>query len=202
MIEELIVVPGSDPPADLLGTWYYPGWRIRIAGDGDPRLRLPRLRFEWIEAPVRFRVFFGPDHPEARLAGTHRIDWDNGLSWYKESPLYGAEARLRSQNGEDGVLLALLQELGVRGPVALEFGVGDGSECNTRVLAEAGATVLQWDLGFHNPSRGLYRELVTLDNIPALVERYQVPRQLDVLSIDVDYYDSGGGSASCSLPAW
>jgi hypothetical protein len=191
-IEELIVVPApGELEADLLGTWNFPGWRIRMAAgsEGVPPGE-PGLRFEWIEWPSRFRVFFGPDHPyEARLAESYRIDWENGLSWYKGNPLYSAEQRIYSQNGEDGVLLALLDALGVRHPTALEFGAGDGSECNTRILAERGHETLCWDRSHHAPSRGLYRELVTLGNIPSLVARYAVPNDLDVLSIDVDYYD-------------
>jgi len=171
--------------------WNYPGGRIRITDGGEqPPANEPQLRFEWIAAPSRFRVFFTPDLAiEALLVGSHRIDWANGVVFYKDSPLYSAEQRIYSQNGEDGVLLALLDTLDVQSPSALELGVGDGSECNTRILSARGHKVVCWDRGHHDPSRGVFREMVTVENLPALVTNYEIPGNLDVLSIDVDYYD-------------
>src|SRR5206468_10339954 len=67
--------------------------------------------------------------------------------FHKDSPLYSAEQRIYSQNGEDGVLLALLDTLDVQSPSALELGVGDGSECNTRILSARGHKVVCWDRG-------------------------------------------------------
>jgi hypothetical protein len=191
LIDDRLVVPSAGGPAtELLGTWYHPGWRVRAVSDSAPAAGEARLRLQWLSAPARFRVFFGPNQAfDGRMVGDHRIDWANGTRWYKDSPLAGAEWRIYSQNGEDGVLLALLDALDVRAPVALEFGVQDGNECNTRILAAQGHAVLQWDRDYHNPTRGLYRELVTTANLPQLVDRYRVQRDLDVLSIDVDYYD-------------
>jgi hypothetical protein len=150
---------------------------------------IARWRLEWA-APGRFRVFMDSVEPlDGHLAAANRIEWANGIASYKDSPLTGAETRIYSQNGEDGVLLAILEAIGVAHASALEFGVHDGSECNTRILAERGGAVVQWDCDHHDPSRGLYRELVTIDNLPELVQRYDIPHDLDVLSIDVDYYD-------------
>ena len=56
--------------------------------------------------------------------------------------LSAAEWGVFSQNGEDGVVLALLHLLGGGADAAtergvfFEFGVEDGSECNTRLLFE------------------------------------------------------------------
>lgn len=58
----------------------------------------------------------------------HRIDFDD-LQHYEE--------KITSQNGEDGVLMEILQRIGVTDErFYVEFGVEDGRECNTRVLRE------------------------------------------------------------------
>ncbi len=61
-----------------------------------------------------------------------------------------------AQNGEDGVLLALLREAGGgaaagdggggRRGFFVEIGAGDGTECNGRILREAGWAGLTFDL--------------------------------------------------------
>src|SRR5690349_10166777 len=50
--------------------------------------------------------------------------------------LTGFELRVFSQNGEDGVLAEILRRTGVSGGCFVEFGSGDGSENNCRVLAD------------------------------------------------------------------
>jgi len=52
-----------------------------------------------------------------------------------------SERRLFSQNGEDGVWDAILRALQDSPPFFVEFGVGDGWSCNTRLLAE----VFEWN---------------------------------------------------------
>ena len=47
-----------------------------------------------------------------------------------------AELRIFSQNGEDGIIDAILRAIGDSPQFFVEFGVQDGSECNTRLLAE------------------------------------------------------------------
>jgi hypothetical protein len=174
----------------LAGSWYSPGLRMDVVLEDaqlDPDVTRWRLESP---APDHFRVFMESAMPlEGHLVAADRLEWANGVASYRDSPLTGAEARIHSQNGEDGVLLAILEAMGIARATALEFGVQDGSECNTRVLAERGGTIIQWDCDHHEPSRGVYRELVTIGNLPELVARYDVPHDLDVLSIDVDYYD-------------
>jgi len=112
-----------------------------------------------------------------------------------------SELRLFSQNGEDGVIDAILRAIGDYNKFFVEFGVGDGWSCNTRLLAE----VFDWD--------GLYIEIDDKDHA-ALQERYcksskiqckkaavtpaninelfaaaKVPKRFGVLSIDIDGQD-------------
>ncbi len=111
-----------------------------------------------------------------------------------------AEHRVFSQNGEDGVIDALIQVLGCP-HFFVEFGVGDGWSCNTRLLAE----VREW--------RGLYIEVneedfnvlrhryrfsesvvclnaaVTPGNVSEIFRAHSVPKRFGVLSIDIDGQD-------------
>ena len=60
--------------------------------------------------------------------------------------LWDAEVSVYSQFGEDGILDLLCDRLGLHKPRAVEFGVGNFLECNTRFLAEyRGASVLAVD---------------------------------------------------------
>ena len=82
------------------------------------------------------------------------------------------------------------------GGVYLEIGAGDGSECNTRLLREAGWKGLTFDSGHENPEINLYKAFVTAeaadDIIAAAEQRADLrvrTRHLDVLSIDIDGMD-------------
>lgn len=54
---------------------------------------------------------------------------------YKNS-LRNQEAKLYSQNGEDGLLMYLVSKIGVETNTMLEIGIGDGFECNSRNFIE------------------------------------------------------------------
>ena len=54
---------------------------------------------------------------------------------YKNS-LRKHEAKLYSQNGEDGLLMYLVSKIGVETNSMLEIGIGDVSECNSRNFIE------------------------------------------------------------------
>jgi hypothetical protein len=73
----------------------------------------------------------------------------------------------------------------------VEFGVEDGSECNTRFLRERlGWTGLLMDGGDHaTPVGDVRREFITAENICSLFEKYRVPKEFDLLSIDIDGND-------------
>ena len=62
------------------------------------------------------------------------------------------EEKVYSQNGEDGITIALLEYIGTTNKFYLEFGVETGEECNSRVLIELyGFHGVLWDGGNHNP---------------------------------------------------
>ena len=107
------------------------------------------------------------------------------------SDLKSHERRVYSQCGEDGVLEFLFRELGVRAGSFVEFGAKDGrSLSNTANLRlHHGWTGLLMDAGAAPDDPLVRREFVTAENIEALLARYEVPRDLDLLSIDIDGND-------------
>lgn len=100
------------------------------------------------------------------------------------------ERRIYSQNGEDGILQTIFARIGTSNRYFVEIGVEDGSQCNTRHLADHhGWRGLLLDGNYENPARSLYREFVTAENINTLFDKYSVPAEFDLLSIDIDGND-------------
>jgi hypothetical protein len=114
------------------------------------------------------------------------------LSWW----LRKSERKIFSQNGEDGILDALIDTIEAASeteihPYFVEFGVENGNECNTRHLREGPK---QWkgvllDGSNENPSLNLHKRFITAENINNLLTELYVPRNLGVLSIDLDFND-------------
>ena len=99
------------------------------------------------------------------------------------------EMRTHSQNGEDGILRIIFHKIGVTNRFCVEFGVGDGVECNTRRLVrKEGWNYLHMDCKDHLP-RGVKKEKITAENIQHLFAKYDVPGPFDLLSIDIDSND-------------
>jgi hypothetical protein len=105
--------------------------------------------------------------------------------------LASREKKIFSQNGEDGVIEALFETIGVTDRYFVEFGVGDATECNTAALLERGWRGLMMDLHptCRNPLATIKREVITAENINFLFRKYRVPQQFDLLSIDIDSND-------------
>eukprot|EP00887_Chlorella_sp_A99_P007755 scaffold20.g7755.t1 len=124
-----------------------------------------------------------------------------------------AEARIYSQNEEDGALLGILLNIGVTSKRYAEFGAEDAAQCNTRILRERlGWTGLLMDSGHERLDINLRRAFVTPENINRLLTKYLLEEGqqlgagggaaaaagagghdaktlLDVMSIDLDYSD-------------
>jgi Glycosyltransferase sugar-binding region containing DXD motif len=100
------------------------------------------------------------------------------------------ERKVFSQNGEDGITLRLLDLIGCHEGFYLEIGTESGAECNTRILrGRPGFTGLLLDGKFEDPAIHLHREHVTAENIAGICDRYSVPREVALLSIDIDGND-------------
>ena len=100
------------------------------------------------------------------------------------------EKKIFSQNGEDGITIKLLELIGYTNKYFVEFGTADGFECNTKVLWQNfGFKGLLMDGSNANDTINLKQEFITAENINNLFYKYNVPKEFDVLSIDIDFND-------------
>jgi hypothetical protein len=104
------------------------------------------------------------------------------------SPLNAYERKVYSQNGEDGILEELFHRIGTTNRFFVEFGVQDGSECNTRYLKDRNGWRGIW-LDGDGDGNDVQKAFITAENINGLFEQYRVPYEFDLLSIDIDGND-------------
>ena len=98
------------------------------------------------------------------------------------------ETSLYSKNGEDGVIAALFQKMGISSRYCVELGASDGiTNSNTYLLRLQGWASLLLDRGRENSSLKVHQEFVTKENINRLFKKYQVPLDLDLLVINPKY---------------
>lgn len=122
------------------------------------------------------------------------LSWHVVLPWVRITKgrigdLNHFERRITSQNWEDGIIHAVFGMIGTTNRHYVEFGVENGTECNTRQLRTCGWTGLLMDGGHENASIGLRKEFITAENIEALFQKHNVPTEFDLLSIDIDGND-------------
>jgi len=102
------------------------------------------------------------------------------------------ESKIFSQNGEDGIIMKLLELLyeSNEDKYYVEFGVENGKECNTRILREKyGWSGLQMDGSNESSTINLRREFIMKENIVELFQKYNVPYNINILSVDIDFND-------------
>ncbi|MBP8129496.1 MAG: hypothetical protein KA184_07925 [Candidatus Hydrogenedentes bacterium] len=116
------------------------------------------------------------------------------------------EIKVYSQNGEDGLILNLFSTIGVRNRYFVEFGCGNGSECNTANLSVNfgwRGLLLDADDARIAQARAFYERMlgpragnvriantrVTAENINDTLRRQVPEREIDLLSIDIDGND-------------
>ena len=101
------------------------------------------------------------------------------------------EKKVFSQNGEDGIIELIFHKIGSLNGFCVEFGVQDARECNTRYLIEKkGWQYLHMDGDEHAIAySNIQKEFITAENINLLFRKYKVPKEFDLLSIDIDSND-------------
>jgi hypothetical protein len=116
------------------------------------------------------------------------------------------EFKLYSQNGEDGILLYIFSRVGVTNHCFVEFGMGDGRECNTANLSlnfgwhgllmdsnEQNVSIAkhyyQNMLGTKSSSIKIIQCLVTMENVNKVLMDNDIENDIDLLSIDIDGND-------------
>jgi hypothetical protein len=107
--------------------------------------------------------------------------------------LVSFEKKIFSQNGEDGItmkLVKLIYNNDNTDKYYVEFGVENGIECNTRILREKyGWNGLQMDGSNENNDINLKKEFITRENVIDLFKKYNVPKRINLLSVDIDFND-------------
>lgn len=111
------------------------------------------------------------------------------------------EFKVFSQNGEDGVIGEIFHRIGTTNRFFVEFGVENGSQCNTLFLAHTlgwGGVYFEPDpAGFDqlerryrsNPAVATHSTAITPSNVEQCFHDAGVPLEPDLLSIDVDGND-------------
>ncbi len=128
-------------------------------------------------------------------------DWEFEL---ERHPRYGDPRRLvrysfqvNSQSGEDGILHEIFRRIGSGDLVFVEIGLEDGLESNTAFLLaqnwrgywiDSGAAFRR-TLAEHGIGPDRVRSavsFVTRENVASLLQSLDVPREFDLLSVDID----------------
>jgi hypothetical protein len=112
----------------------------------------------------------------------------NGFA--EEIDLSQFETSIYSQHGEDGIIAKILSVIPCTSKYCVEFGAYDGvTGSNTFLLRRQGWRCLLLDRMFEREEFNLHKEFIRAENITEIFEKYRVPKDLDVLSIDIDYND-------------
>jgi hypothetical protein len=123
--------------------------------------------------------------------------------YYDSKRLNGYEFSAFSQNGEDGIIEEIFNRIGVTNTFFVEFGSADGIETNSTYLLYKGWQGVWIDGSDQNIAHiknacptaiasGRLQAMscfITAENIESLFQRANVPREFDLLSIDIDRND-------------
>ena len=116
--------------------------------------------------------------------------WQEDVIYKKGSNLAKYEKKFFSQNNEDGITLEIIKRLNINNGYYVEFGTENANECNTRILREQhNWNGLLMDGNHSNDKIGLKKEFITKENIIDLFKKYDVPKNFNLLSIDIDFND-------------
>lgn len=111
--------------------------------------------------------------------------------------------KVYSQSDEDGLIQEIFKRIGTTNRTFVEFGVETGVECNTVKLLMEGWKGLWIDGSEQHIAEmrntfaprieagqlRLRENIVTAENINALIEQGNITGEIDLLSIDIDYND-------------
>ena len=110
------------------------------------------------------------------------------------------EAQVFSQNGEDGIIAEIFARIGFVDRTFVEFGAGDGMENNTAYLLFQGWSGFWFDGDESNVERirksfepatrenrlMVATEFFTAEKAADILTKHKVPREFDLLSLDID----------------
>ena len=103
-------------------------------------------------------------------------------------------AKITTQSSQDGVISSIFAAIGTTNRFYAEFGFNSddwvsGSGANTYQLHLGGWTGVLLDGSHENATMNLHKHWLEPDGIASLFVRYEVPRELDYLSVDIDSVD-------------
>ena len=111
------------------------------------------------------------------------------MNWIEEIKTLDLSKNKYSQTGEEVILQHIFSKIGTTNRYLVDFGAGDGfTLSNSALLLENGWTGLRMD-GNNRGNKTVNREFIMPGNICDLFEKYKVPEQFDLLSIDMDSCD-------------
>lgn len=168
------------------------------------------MRFSLRSLPG-FRRLFKPSHEERTRRSAdearRRVQQELYVLQLLQTPRYADprhlahfEAQVFSQNGEDGIIAEILRRIGVTDRFFVEIGAGHGMEGNTAYLLWKGwkgiwveadpravrSISTHFARELESGQLRLVQSFVTRENVGGLMSDANVPRELDVLSVDVD----------------
>ncbi len=114
-------------------------------------------------------------------------------NWVKE--LQRKRHREYSQGGQDGLIAFVFDNIGVTNRRCVEFGfnsdtITGGTGANTaRLVQDEGWNQLYFDALRENAQIRLYKRKLLPGNIASVFAEFEVPREIDYVSIDVDGID-------------
>lgn len=113
------------------------------------------------------------------------------------------EYQVYSQNGEDGIIAEIFNRIGITNKYFVEFGAENGMANNTTYLMlkdwtgawiEANSNIIEeieskFGMLIRNNKLLLKKAFITVENIESLFKELNVPKDFDLLSIDIDGND-------------
>lgn len=108
------------------------------------------------------------------------------------------ERKVHSQQGEDGIIEHIFNTIGTTDKIAVEIGVSAfyggarGAECNTLNLANQGWKTYWFDMidvDVTPKNCTFVKGVLTPDNVVDAFENAGIPKEFDLLSIDIDSND-------------
>ncbi|MCG8650153.1 MAG: hypothetical protein MI861_09980 [Pirellulales bacterium] len=125
-------------------------------------------------------------------------EWSRNERFQDPKRLLSHSAQVNSQNGEDGMIAEVFRRIGTESKTFVEIGLEDGRECNSAFLLSCGWNGF-WVDGGTRMRRTAQRHpdidsrclttltaFVTAENAGDLFAEMKVPRQFDLLSLDID----------------
>lgn len=108
----------------------------------------------------------------------------------EEIDLSQYEASIYSQHGEDGVLAKLMQLLQPSSQFCVECGARDGMPASpTYLLRLQGWSAVLLDRSHEVPEQHVHKEFIRAENITDVLQKYEVPYDLGLLSIHLGFND-------------